>query len=127
MHDATKQLNELAGDLKTRSIGELANRVRGRRPDQSDCIKRRRAIGCVHNSGVTPSGSGVACSVPIHVQTRTYQTPLWGDPSDPAPGIGSEIELTWTYTYGRREHDQEETYCNSNAVYIDPYIYSQPC
>src|SRR5258708_29950240 len=51
MHDATKQVNELAGDLKTSPIGELANRVRGCRPDQSDCIKRRRAIGCVHNSG----------------------------------------------------------------------------
>src|SRR5260370_38613368 len=51
MHDATKQLNELAGDLKTSPIGELANRVRGRRPDQSDFIKRRRAIGGVHNSG----------------------------------------------------------------------------
>src|SRR5260370_27577939 len=99
MHDATKQLNELAGDLKTRSIGELANRVRGRRPDQSDCIKRRRAIGCVHNSGVTPSGSGVACSLPIHVQTPTYQTPLWGDPSHPAPGIGSGNLFAFAFTY----------------------------
>jgi hypothetical protein len=62
MHDATKQLNELAGDLKTSPIGELANHVRGRRPDQSDCIKRRRAwVACIiqvdttqqHNTHIT--------------------------------------------------------------------------
>jgi len=53
MHDATKWFNELEGDFKKSPIGEYANRVRRRRPDQSDRIKCGRATDCLHNSGTS--------------------------------------------------------------------------
>ena len=75
-----------------------------------------------------PNGGRGSCAEPVTVSSSSYQTAGVWDPSDPAPGIGSKIILTWVYNgYGQMLNDNQKTYCNGSTLDISPMTGPDPC